>query len=423
MKVLNIKIAFCFLILLYATTYAQDFNQNTKWMSGWTNFDPNMTAYPDTEESIPNAITRDTFLSNDTVWLLSGDVYVTENAILTIEEGTIIRGDHKNPGNLFVTRGSKLIAVGSEVSPIVFTSNKPAKARKSGDWGGIIIAGNGFVNTVSGSSALKSSFSPQYSVYGGQRYEEQTVLLTNVRIEFAGNNVKSGENASGLTLLGIGTGSMLSNIMVSYSGQDSFSWKGGNNDAGNLVSYKAADDDFQMVEGYQGIIDHLTAIRHPFITSPRGSYAIEINGFNKNGGLANQDKVTDVTITNASLINLSDAGNYMHTTAAIAASNMAKVYLNSSKISGFSDIVKFDTSYTSLSFIRKAFGMDNSFFNIHKEGVQVAFKPADGVLDILKYNRFTQEFVDVQTLFTDPQSTILPKFELQKSKNTYMVMQ
>ncbi len=411
----------CLLFLfIHSQSYAQEFNQNdNKWIKGWSNFEPNTTNYPDAEEQLPNIIADDMFLRNDIVYLLSGDVYVTGGATLTIQQGTLIRCDHKNPANLIVTKGSKLIAAGSEAYPIVFTSNKATKSRASGDWGGIIIAGSGKVNSVSGSGVIKGGFNPQYSVYGGNDFEEQTTILRYVRIEFPGNK----ENSNGLSLFAPGTASIIDNIMVSHSGQDSFYWSGGRNNIRNVISYKAEDDDFEISEGFKGDLNNLMAIRHPYITSPKGSYAIEVNGYNKDSGFTKPDAVTDITITNATLINLSDKSNYIHTASAISASNSALVYIHNSRISGFSDVVKFDKSYTSLAVIEKTFNMDNSFFNIHGDGVKTGYKPNTGILNILKYNRFTQEFVSVDELFSDPKSKYAPNFDLKKSMNNYMVMQ
>ncbi|GAA0717401.1 hypothetical protein GCM10009430_14300 [Aquimarina litoralis] len=409
---------------LFFNTTAQDFNTNDgKWIKGWANFTPNSTEYPEADEIIPNIITEDTHLSNSSVYLLSGDVYVTANAILSIQEGTVIRGDHENPGKLIITKGSKLIAVGSEAYPIVFTSNKASKSRASGDWGGIIIAGSGKVNSVSGNSVIQGKINPQYAVYGGNKHEEQTTVLKYVRIEFPGNKSMGSENNNGLSLYGIGQASIVDHIMVSYSGQDSFSFSGGQNNITNVLSYKAEDDDFQISEGFKGDLDHLMAIRHPYINSPKGSYAIEIDGYNKDQGFLKPNAVSDVAITNSTFVNLSDNSNYIHTASAISATNSALVYLHNSKISGFSNVVKFDESYTSLAVLERAFKMDNSFFNIHGEGVEVSYKPNTGVLNILKYNRFTKDFVSVDKLFEDPNSKTAPKFQLKKAMNNYMVMQ
>ncbi|MDH7445302.1 hypothetical protein [Aquimarina sp. 2201CG14-23] len=424
---MKLRCAFFTFTLLFSfipISNAQDFNRNeNKWIKGWTNFTPNATNYPEAEEKLPNIIADDTYLTNDVVYLLSGDVYVTNGVTLTIQEGTIIRCDHINPASLIVTKGSKLIAAGSDAYPIVFTSNKASKSRASGDWGGIIVAGSGKVNSVSGNGVIKGGFNPQFSVYGGDDVDEQTAIIRYVRIEFPGNKSKRAENSNGLSLFGIGTASIIDHVMVSYSGQDSFNWSGGNNNMRNMVSFKAEDDDFQISEGFKGDLDYLMAVRHPYITSPKGSYALEIDGYNKDLGYLKPNAITDVTITNSIFVNLSDNSNYIHTTSAISASNSALVYLHNSKISGFLNVVKFDQSYTSLTVIEKAFKMDNSFFNIQGEGVEVDYKPSTGVLDVLKYNRFTQDFVSVDILFEDPQNKVAPKFQLKKAMNNYMVMQ
>ncbi len=415
-----------FILFLYTPTLtAQDFGENEeKWAKGWTNFSPNKTDYPEAEEKLPNIIANDTYLTNDVVYLMSGDVYVTQGASLTIEEGTVIRCDHKDPANLIVTKGARLIAVGSKAYPIVFTSNKAPKSRNSGDWGGISIAGSGKTNTVSGNGLIEGNYNPQFSVYGGDRHEEQTTVLRYVRIEYPGNTTKRQQGSNGLSLYGIGSGSIIDNIMVSYSGQDSFNFHGGINDAQNLISLKANDDDYQMTEGFKGNLNNVMAVRHPYITSPAGSYAIEVDGYDENMGYVDPNSVTDVTISNATLVNLSNKTNYQHTGAAVYSSNSALTYIHKSKISGFSDVVQFDKSYTSVALIQKRFMMDNSFFNIHGEGVRVAHQLIEkGALNILKYNRFTKDFVDTKDLFDDPENNLMPKFQLKQSMNNYMVMQ
>ncbi len=404
--------------------FAQDFSQHSnKWTAGWTNFEPNKVDYPEPEEKISNIIMDHVFLTNDVTYFMTGDVYVANGASLTIQEGTVIRCDYKNPANLIIAKGGKLVAAGSSNSPIVFTSSKGPKSRNNGDWGGIIVAGSGKVNSVSGSGVIKGNFNPQYAVYGGNDSSEETTILRYVRIEFAGSTAKNPEGSNGLSLYGIGTSSIVEDIMVSYSGQDSYNISGGNSDMRNLVSFKANDDDYQVSQGFKGTMTNVMAIRHPYINSPKGSYAFEVDGYNRDMGYTSANDVTDITVSNATLINLSDNSNYQHTKAAISASNLAITYINNSKISGFSDIVNFDDSYKSVNMIQQAFMMDNSFFNIHNKGITINTKTAEEALHLLKYNRFTKEFAAVDDLFKDPTSKVSPNFQLKKSLNTYMVMQ
>ena len=55
------------------------------------------------------------------VYNLKGWVYVADGAELTIEPGTIIKGDKETKAALIVERGGKIWAEGSKAEPIVFT--------------------------------------------------------------------------------------------------------------------------------------------------------------------------------------------------------------------------------------------------------------------------------------------------------------
>ena len=70
-------------------------------------------------------------------YILKGWVYIADGAELTIEPGTVIKGDKQTKASLIVERGGKLIAQGTATEPIVFTSEEAAGSRKPGDWGGI----------------------------------------------------------------------------------------------------------------------------------------------------------------------------------------------------------------------------------------------------------------------------------------------
>ena len=74
-------------------------------------------------------------------YLLKGWVYIADGAELTIEPGTIIKGDKQSKAALIAERGGKLIAKGTATEPIVFTSEEAAGSRKPGDWGGVILCG------------------------------------------------------------------------------------------------------------------------------------------------------------------------------------------------------------------------------------------------------------------------------------------
>src|SRR5215217_611992 len=76
--------------------------------------------------TLPHEIRSDRTLKGDTVYTFASGVLVTNNAVLTIEPGTIIKsnnGEDANNARAFVIdRGAKIMAIGTADNPIVFTS-------------------------------------------------------------------------------------------------------------------------------------------------------------------------------------------------------------------------------------------------------------------------------------------------------------
>ena len=65
----------------------------TDWTSGWANWNPQTTVYGTPTVTISGNITSNTTWNSSTVYLLSGFVYVKDGVTLSIEPGTVIRGD------------------------------------------------------------------------------------------------------------------------------------------------------------------------------------------------------------------------------------------------------------------------------------------------------------------------------------------
>src|SRR5687767_11538419 len=83
-------------------------------------------------------------LHAETTYTLTAYVHVQAPAVLTIEPGTTIKG--RTGSALFVMRGARISAEGRADAPIVFTSDQPVGSRKPGDWGGLVLIGNGIIN-------------------------------------------------------------------------------------------------------------------------------------------------------------------------------------------------------------------------------------------------------------------------------------
>ena len=277
----------------------------TNWMSNWTNFKPANTEYNEASNIIAGTIDKDTKLLRRNTYQLVGIVYVTNNAVLTIEPGTVIRGDDKTCGTLVITNGSKIIAEGTETDPIVFTSNKENLDRKPGDWGGIVILGKAPINSLGGLHTLPFDLEPLLNHYGGQDAEDNSGILKYVRIEYSGRKLSALKELNGLSLAGVGRKTVLNNIQISFSNDDSFECYGGELNMSNLISYRTTDDDFDFTQGDQINISNRIAIRHPFSSDISGSRCFEVDSYDK---IENTDikRLTKINATNITLVNLEE---------------------------------------------------------------------------------------------------------------------
>ena len=257
------------------TTYrgAIDSDSTKDWTKGWSNWDPANTVYPATTINV-NAgdITTNTTWTKSNVYLLNdGFVYVTNNATLTIEAGTIIRGTGK--GTLIICRGAKLIARGTALEPIVFTSSKGTGFRAPGDWGGLVLTGKGIHNLPQGDTAAAEGGIAKPVIggglidgrHGGNDDDDSSGVLTYVRVEYAGIPLSTANNSeiNGITFYSVGRKTLVENVQVSFSGDDSYEWFGGAVNCKRLIAYAGIDDDFDTDNGYKGLVQFGISLRIP----------------------------------------------------------------------------------------------------------------------------------------------------------------
>jgi hypothetical protein len=306
----------------------------SNWMNKWTNFKPASIEYNEATNILAGTIDKDTKLYKRNTYQLVGVVYLTNNAVLTIEPGTVIRGDDKTCGTLVITNGSKIMAEGLETDPIIFTSNKNVAERKPGDWGGIILLGKAPINKMGGVSFLDFNLDPVVNHYGGQDPEDNSGILKYVRIEYSGRKLNALKEINGLSLAGVGRKTKLEYIQISYSNDDSFESYGGDVVMNNLVSYRATDDDFDFTQGVQCTINNSIAIRHPYSSDISGSRCFEIDSYDKIENSDTSKKLTKITANNITLVNLEESNQGLVREAAHIGEN-SYFTLNNSIISGF----------------------------------------------------------------------------------------
>ncbi|CAI8283183.1 MAG: Uncharacterised protein [Owenweeksia sp. TMED14] len=250
-----------------------------------------------TNKVINGNITKNTIWYSDTVYQLAGRISVTSGNTLTIQPGTVIKGEAgtgSNASSLVISRGSKIMAEGTESLPIVFTSIAdeitPEKIT-SGDgisspnltpniaglWGGLIVLGKAVIsasNTTGDISEVQIEGIPTSDpngLYGGSENSDNSGVLKYISIRHGGTNIGSGNEINGLTLGGVGSSTTIENIEVVSNQDDGFECFGGTVNLKNIVSWNVMDDGFDTDQSWGGVLDNFVII------SPAG-HVLELDG-------------------------------------------------------------------------------------------------------------------------------------------------
>lgn len=262
-------------------------------------------------------------LSSNKVWLIDGVSFVSSGKTLQIPAGTIISSGIAKPykandgsvknirGVLVVVKGAKLDAQGTESLPIVFTSPNAPGNRKAGDFGGVILLGSAPTNQPV-STVIEGLPSPSKELditYGGTNSTDNSGILRYVRIEYAGFELFKDNEINGLTLGGVGSGTTLDHIQVTYSADDSFEFFGGTVNASYLVAAGGDDDDFDFDFGYSGTIQYAVGLKAVTSTHSKSGGKSDANGIEsdneKDFGLQNRPRTLPV-LRNLTLLGINN---------------------------------------------------------------------------------------------------------------------
>jgi hypothetical protein len=252
-----------------------------------TPVDPPPPPAPSIVELTGNLATQT--LTADKKYLIKGQVFVKSGVVLTIQPGTVIFGEKRTKGTLIIDRGGRIEAKGTASQPIVFTSNQLEGDRDRGDWGGLVILGNASCNQV---DPAIEGIDPAVFFGGNAANTKSSATVNNsensgtleyVRVEFAGIELTPNNETNSITLGGVGSGTKMEYVMVSYGGDDGFEWFGGTVNARYLVAHNTWDDDFDVDFGFSGNVQFGLAVRYPSYADQSGSNIFECdNGPNDN---------------------------------------------------------------------------------------------------------------------------------------------
>lgn len=230
-------------------------------------------------------IAEDQVWANDTT--LTGPRFVLPGATLTVEEGVEVSFTYHNNVNedvgtiitlpadesnySSVRPSGRLVAVGSESNPVVFTSERKQVA----SWGGIILAGAASNNVPGGLGEIEGlEQGVQYGadVDGGESFidDDNSGQLSYVRIEYSGYSIADGSELQALTLYSVGSGTQLDHINLFESVDDGIELFGGTVDVKYLVASGAQDDTFDYDQGWTGRGQFWVGLQNPSLPTNRG---------------------------------------------------------------------------------------------------------------------------------------------------------
>ena len=239
--------------------------------------DDNSCDYISVENEITGNITEDTTLTNDRIWVLNGRVSVVNGVTLTIEAGTIIKGNAGTGANsscLIIAMGGKINAVGTPEQPIIFTSitddiqygqnhGTILDPTIRGLWGGVLICGKAPISAPGNIHSFQIEGIPasdQNGLYGGTNENDNSGIMEYVSIRHGGANIGAGNEINGLTLGGVGSSTVLNNIEIVANQDDGIEFFGGTVNISNLLVWNAGDDAIDIDQGFGGSVTNSVVV-------------------------------------------------------------------------------------------------------------------------------------------------------------------
>lgn len=259
-----------------------------------TTTDPTPVATTSKEVVIKTDITGTRNLVKDSTYVLEGNIFVS--GIINIQAGTVIKGDKVTKGTLIVVQGGKINAVGTATSPIVFTSRMAPGLRAAGDWGGVILVGKAPCNQT---DPTVEGLTKALHYGGGTDVADNSGTIQYCRFEFGGIALQPDNEINGLTFCAVGSGTTVDHIQVSYAGDDSYEWFGGNVNCKYLIAYCGLDDEYDTDFGYSGHVQFALGVRNPRVADVSTS-----NGFesDNNATGTTSTPITSAVFSNVTLI-------------------------------------------------------------------------------------------------------------------------
>jgi hypothetical protein len=282
------------------TTYMGAVNPDGSdpWWAGWTLAfvgdgvtPPPVAGCPAGTEEVSDGVCRlsGTYLANLT--LSAGNVYELDGRVnigngncllidpdtcnngdelvsvtLTIQPGVSVVGlpsdDPLNAAVLHITRGSRINAIGTATSPIVFSS-VDSDIVGPGEWGGVQISGFAPHNACD-TDPCNVDGEGEAGFIGGDDPTDSSGVMRYVILAENGVAINSdGDEINALSLNAVGSGTEFDFVQIHETSDDGVEFYGGTVNMKHLVVTNSLDDSVDWDEGYQGNLQYVLIKQSP----------------------------------------------------------------------------------------------------------------------------------------------------------------
>jgi hypothetical protein len=193
-------------------------------------------------------------LNANQVYNLTGSFIVRGGATLTIPAGTRIEATGGTASYIAIAQDGLLYVNGTSSNPVIMTSGNAVKA--TGDWGGLVICGRAKTNK-GGSTGQTATSEVGDLTYGGDEDTDSSGVIRYLRVEYTGAAFNATKEFNGVSLFGVGSGTVFEYIQAYKSGDDGIEFFGGAVNAKYLVAFHSEDDAVDFADGYTGTLENV----------------------------------------------------------------------------------------------------------------------------------------------------------------------
>ncbi len=194
---------------------------------------------------LEGTLSQNLTLDSENNYSLTGALIVPNGITLTIPAGVTIKATGGTSAYIAIAQGGKLNVYGTAQEPVIMTSG--AADPQAGDWGGLVICGKAPTNVGDSATSEVADLT-----YGGTDVNDNSGTIQYLRVEYTGATYTNEKEFNGVSLFGVGAGTIFQYVQSFEGGDDGIEFFGGTVNGNYLVSVGSGDDSIDFADGWGG---------------------------------------------------------------------------------------------------------------------------------------------------------------------------